>query len=322
MPFCPECGNKINTTDKFCGKCGKNLKEQTVNTKPQSTNIPTPQKQVKYEGSVHKCPFCGEVVESLKKNCPSCGKEFRDTPSSMSVKEFSQQLIALNNSTSIIQTPTKKKIPHKQLLLMQEEAKEQLRKKRIALIQSFPIPNSKEDIIEFLVLANSNITPDAFGTSGSGYQQEIANAWISKYEQAIQKAKILLGDCTELKIIEENYKSKHKEVKKSKTQSVLMVVSIVLAIVLCYVGMFAYTDNVEEKRNQRFEYENQRLELILDDINEAIDDEDYDKAKLLTARLVFNTPNYNQSAEEKWDGIREDMYKRISELESKADKKK
>ena len=78
----------------------------------------------------------------------------------------------------------------------------------------------------------------------------------------------------------------------------------------------------EHNEKQRFYQESQRLELILDEINDAIDSENYEKAKLLTARLVFNTPDYNHRAEEKWDGIRQDMYDRISELESKSKKEK
>ena len=297
MPFCPNCRAKINTSDKFCGKCGKDLKEQNSTVVAPINN--SAQKQVKYEGTVHKCPFCGETVESLKANCPSCGKEFRDSPSALTVKEFSERLIEISKNP-----PKNRKVTSSDPILPVDRMK-------IELIQGFPIPSTKEDIIEFLVLANSNIISDSY-----------FHGTYSQREQAMQKARIVLGDCAELKIIEESYNNKKNKIKNSKTKNVLVWVAFALVVGLMYVFMGVETNNSQKERNQRFENENYRLELILDDINEAIDDKDYDKAKLLTARLVFNTSDYNKSAEEKWDGIREDMYQRISELESKSKKKK
>jgi len=55
LPFCPSCGNEVNTTNKFCSRCGLNLAEalpngENVTTKPalkpnsiaNSTNIGGP----------------------------------------------------------------------------------------------------------------------------------------------------------------------------------------------------------------------------------------------------------------------------------------
>ena len=132
MSFCPECGNKTNTNDKFCGKCGKSLKEQRSNASVTTAPTINPtQKQVKYEGTVHKCPFCGEIVDSLKANCPSCGKEFRDTSSALTVKEFSERLIEISKNP-----PKNRKVTASDPILPVDRMK-------IELIQGFPIPNSK-----------------------------------------------------------------------------------------------------------------------------------------------------------------------------------
>ena len=70
-----------------------------------------------YDGKIHKCPNCGEVLDSFTLKCPSCGYEMRDASNSDAIKGFAQRL-------------------------EQTESKD----KEIALIKSFPVPNTKEDI--------------------------------------------------------------------------------------------------------------------------------------------------------------------------------
>ena len=45
-----------------------------------------------YEGYIHKCPNCGEVLEAFVTVCPACGYEIRDAKSSSSVQELASKL--------------------------------------------------------------------------------------------------------------------------------------------------------------------------------------------------------------------------------------
>ena len=51
---CPNCGNKVSTTSKFCKFCGTNL------SAPIS------------RGESAKCPVCGKVFPKKEELCPSC----------------------------------------------------------------------------------------------------------------------------------------------------------------------------------------------------------------------------------------------------------
>lgn len=94
---------------------------------------------------------------------------------------------------------------------------------KINLIKSFAIPNTKEDILEFAVLAASNVDRNAYDES-YGYlsqrmnarRRDVSNAWMSKLEQAYQKAKIVLAGDPRLNEIQALYDSTHKSVNKVK----------------------------------------------------------------------------------------------------------
>ena len=57
MAFCTNCGEQIKEGAKFCASCGAptDFKENNDNIKRKSV----------YEGEIHKCPQCGEALESF-----------------------------------------------------------------------------------------------------------------------------------------------------------------------------------------------------------------------------------------------------------------
>lgn len=135
MAFCVNCGRQLSEGAKYCANCG------TVTDKINSV---TSQRKTVYDGEVHKCPNCGEILSAFAVTFPFCGYEFRG---SNSVREFAARLADI-----------------------QSEAQ------KIILIQSFPIPNNKEDILEFMILAatcfdvRENLT-------GYGVKKDISDAW-------------------------------------------------------------------------------------------------------------------------------------------------
>lgn len=65
MAFCINCGQELAEGAKFCANCGKAVTgESTIS-----------QRKTVYEGNLHKCPNCGEVLNSFVTNCPTCGHE-------------------------------------------------------------------------------------------------------------------------------------------------------------------------------------------------------------------------------------------------------
>lgn len=75
---------------------------------------------------------------------------------------------------------------------------------RVLLIRNYPIPNTKEDIFEFMILASSNISGDN--------SFSLSEAWKSKFEQGYQKAKLLFCDEPEFEKIQTLYEKTQKRI--------------------------------------------------------------------------------------------------------------
>ena len=100
--FCSYCGTKLDDGARFCKGCGKAVVQTTQatsesNTKGEPSNEvfshePNTERKTVYEGKLHKCPNCGELLDAFRSHCPSCGYEIRDARSSSSVRELAQKL--------------------------------------------------------------------------------------------------------------------------------------------------------------------------------------------------------------------------------------
>lgn len=170
MQFCPYCGTKLDEGARFCKNCGEaianNAQEQQKPKREQPlAGNPTERKTV-YEGYIHKCPSCGEVLEAFLSVCPTCGYEIRDAKSSSSVREFALKLEAISaqKMPAFEEKKSVMKMVFGKDFKEDDEAKEALRRfesqkddEKASLIINFSVPNTKEDIMEFMILAASNI---------------------------------------------------------------------------------------------------------------------------------------------------------------------
>ena len=175
MMFCPYCGTKLDDGARFCKNCGEAISgndrgdRKFRHEEPLSGN-PTERKTV-YEGYLHKCPSCGEVLEAFTARCPACGWEVRGTTASNSLKELYRNIQTAKSDSEVVR-----------------------------LIKVFPVPNNKEDILEFMVLASSNFNEETY-IEHMG-EENISAAWFSKIEQCHKKATLSLSNEDMLKVNE------------------------------------------------------------------------------------------------------------------------
>lgn len=172
MAFCANCGFQVQEYDKFCPRCGVATRKDYFTTSAYEQK-----RKVSYDGEIKKCPHCGEVLKSFEANCPICGYELRNSNSSNYIQEFSNKLEKATTS-----------------------------KQKDDLIRHFVIPNTKEDIFEFMILAAANLETGGDNT----------DAWLIKLEQAYQKAKYIFGESSEIKPISDIYKNASKKYNKIK----------------------------------------------------------------------------------------------------------
>ena len=177
MAVCSKCGSQLPDGAKFCLNCGAQSSGLPENS--QAYQAGSSKRETVFEGEIHKCPSCGEVLGAFVTTCPSCGYEIRGGKASASLHEFS---MSLANATSDEQ--------------------------RTSLIRNFPVPNTKEDIFEFLILASSNITGNT--------EQNICDAWAVKFRQVEQKAKLALTADADKAKFNELYEQAKKKLTRDK----------------------------------------------------------------------------------------------------------
>lgn len=227
--FCPYCGTKLDDGARFCKNCGEAISgnnrrdRKSQHEEPLSGN-PTERKTV-YEGYLHKCPSCGEVLEAFTTICPSCGHEIRDAKSSTSVREMAQKLenISAQKMPDFEEKKSVMKMIFGKDFKEGDEAEEaqkrfesQKQQEMATLIVNFSVPNTKEDILEFMILAASNIDVR------HGIDDDVTKAWIVKLDQVYQKAKISMGGHPDFAQIETIYNQKKQELKKRKIRGFLI----------------------------------------------------------------------------------------------------
>lgn len=228
MAFCMNCGQRLPEGAKFCSNCGAATGE---------VKSETAQRKVVYDGEVHKCPNCGEIVNSFVLNCPSCGHELRNSASTSLVQELASKLEDLE----LRREPRKRRTVKDELLRTNNLSKtdEQI----ISLIRSFAIPNTKEDILEFIILASSNINVELYRENNLTPENEVlkavSDAWIAKFEQAYRKAQFSFSETPTFTQIKEVYINKTNEInkqKKKKTLVPLLALGGLLALsLLCFL---------------------------------------------------------------------------------------
>ena len=292
MAFCINCGQELAEGAKFCANCGKAVNVEN----------PTTQRKTVYEGELHKCPNCGELLEAFTTMCPSCGYELRGTNNSSSVREFAAKLEAIEAGRE-----QRKNNPIKNLYFGQTLTKTD--EQKISLIRSFAIPNTKEDLYEFLILSKSNIDVDLYENNmplkRGDANLATSDAWKAKFEQAYQKAKLLFKNDSRMIEIQAMYDETHKSIKKAKSKvwRILGRIGIGYAIfsIVCLGIIFSITIGDDKSEAKEIA----RMESIVQEIEEALEDGNYRLALSNADRLVFDDGHYLCKSEKDWKIKRE-----------------
>ena len=187
---------------------------------PPPTTSP---KSDKY-GDVRKCPACGAIPQSFQASCSDCGHEFTNIQAVGSAQKLFDLLqnAALRNSDQISEFEKEKSrrldalsLKHnsesgfvkvfagkshreaqdeeREDIIRESDAARKKIEKSLAMekgniIKNFPIPNSKEDLLELLAMSTSS----AYDNDGVvGTEEEV---WIQKTDQIYSKIKVVAAN--------------------------------------------------------------------------------------------------------------------------------
>lgn len=243
--FCMSCGQQLPDGARFCFRCG----ESVGITIPRGSN----QRRVLYDGEVIKCPSCGENLPAFTPVCPACGHELRNAKSSTAVQRLSDEIARLEKERAELMAleldASKSKGVIKTLLTRKKNDKSatELIDTSIAnTIRSFAVPNTKEDVFEFMALATANIdvaiVDEEFydsDTPEERSQKIISKAWKAKSDQVYEKAKLTFGDSPDFNKIKGIYNTKKREKMAKDRNEILTTVAALLLSFLC-MGFFVF----------------------------------------------------------------------------------
>lgn len=216
--FCTNCGEKLQPGAKFCHGCGTPVgqsTEQTIQETFEQSKVDASVRKKEYAGTVIKCVHCGAVISKTTAVCPECGMRITGANALSSVQDFKNQLMAIE--------ATRKKSSLGMLSIYAPA--DPADKQKLALIQNYPIPNTVDDILEFMLLAVSNIdvkvskktwmnsSSSNMGVMAVEMSRMISDAWVVKMQQMYQKAEILFPNDPSFAGIQKIYFDKMAELK-------------------------------------------------------------------------------------------------------------
>ncbi len=231
---CPSCNNSLNGFEKFCPLCGyvietkKKTNNDNNDSNKKTTNI---ERSKVYDGVVHKCPSCGEILKTFSAVCPSCGYELRNVEVNSNLKDFYTKYENMSYE------------------------------KKVSFITNYPVPNSKEDIVEFMHYGRAQINDDY-------YLNPIEDAWRQKIENLYKKAKLSIKNEEDMKeinmvyndLMDYLYKYKRHS-SREKNKKIVKIASIVIGAIIAIIIAMALVFNIIEN--------NKNKKILLDPINSA-----------------------------------------------------
>lgn len=213
-----------------------------------------------------KCPGCGQPIESFATRCPYCGMEIHSDGAASSLVKFTEKLDELEGKRN----PTfgtkeeKKKIGCMTILMWyiffpilgtyylikaamssySDPNFDGVDKRKQDYIMNAPVPNNREDLIEFLILCSNRIESINYLQLFKKKSAEMTawnSVWGKKINMLGEKAKISMkDDKSSLQEVERILAEANAKIAANKKRSTI-ILSIIggifaLILLLCFIS--------------------------------------------------------------------------------------
>jgi hypothetical protein len=276
------------------GKIALMKKEANV-PPPPIIEKPKSQKQ----GDVKKCPSCGAPVSTFSTKCSDCGHEFRNTQVLSSKQRLYEELQKVEGQERSRKSTFTEKIGGEQEIL------KRINNRLSNAISTFPIPNSKEDLLDFFSLAIAEMK------KGGGMHDDgaLRKAWKSKAKELKSKIDLdLKNDHHAISLIKEYNLSKKGIILSGKTKVFLIIIPMMIILgVIISIGV--------KSENKDKEIEFNRIETVEVKIENLINEKKYEAALIQVEKISWTVkPNQNEKLVESTNDKRDGLKKTIKEL--------
>ena len=179
-------------------------------------------------GDVKKCPRCGEPVEPMAVKCSACGYEFRNVEALKSSQRLAEKLEAINEAYRGKKVETNMGFGFKQDTTVFEVGREQ-----VTAIKSFPVPTTKEDLLDFAISMQSKWNSSTLSDRLAGLE----SAYKAKYDECVNKAQVLFPNDPMFQGVFEQHQADKKNIWANMSTQKKALLGLVLFIVLSTLSM-------------------------------------------------------------------------------------
>ena len=189
---------------------------QAYQTKPSKEKV----------GNIKTCPACGASVKAMELGCSECGHEFSNSNANTTILDLIAKIdkIETEKNKTIANLKSTEKFVESQ----------NFESRKNELIRNYPVPNTKDDILEFLTYSTSKIT------TMSG----LDNPWSAKADEIIMKSRFLFKNDPMILSTLDKYE---KDIKKRKKGTIVVIFLCVFFIILIAALVMIFGDNLLKK---------------------------------------------------------------------------
>lgn len=193
-------------------------------------------------GEKHICPNCGRVIPPFTPVCPGCGFEFSDLEANLSSQLLAEKL---------------------------EEADTD--EEKAQAIETFPIPNTKGDLLEFLTALKPRIM---------NIYDPLCDSYFIKYQEVIEKAKVSFADDKKIRPFLDEFaalkaereqkiaKADRKDWMSEHLRGLIITAAIIVAAIVVGAVVFATRDTAANTPD-----------LCIQQVNQSINKDDLKAAR-------------------------------------------
>ena len=199
------------------GRLAKMKKQETDNKNVPSSTASAPQSD-KLGGTAMRCPACGALYVVGTAACPECGYAFSGIQATRSSEKLYQTLLDFNEKNKVSVKSEEKpsggvigsyfnamglnKSAMKKMYNLGDDGESDIARRKMDVIQNFPVPNSREDLIDFLTSIQPKADPSApksgmtgWGVPGTAIgskekKEDLGYAYWLLYANCINKARL------------------------------------------------------------------------------------------------------------------------------------
>lgn len=187
---------------------------------------PEPPRSVR-RGNLAKCPSCGSPYVPGTGRCPECGHVYQNIEANSTTQMFSNKILEITNSY--------RGKSAEELNVAPGDINEPMKQEIRHFITTFPIPTTKDDMIEFISVM------EAGRHAGTAYSK----AYSQKFKECRTKARTVFPNdkeienalaCTRNLSIAELFVNSWMEIKP--VTRMMMILFIMLPILMCLLTLF------------------------------------------------------------------------------------